>query len=119
MTVKKMIDFSLKSYNINAKSFELPLHDREALENYFIYGYAPGGFLTSMLANDVHRAAGNADQTNKEMMWVVAYWIVTCAPHGSWGSYKQVDDWCNDKGGRRTAYAHPILKQYTMDVLSH
>jgi hypothetical protein len=37
----------------------------EALENYLMHGFMPGGFLTSVLANDLYLAVGRADHWNK------------------------------------------------------
>ena len=117
--LSSIVNFSFKDFSIHTTGLlEVPKHTQEALQNYLLYGYPPGGFLSAMLANDMYRAIGNADAANKQAMWAIGYWIVTCAPAQSRGSYERIEHWCNDIDCCRTAYAEPLLKQHTLDVLS-
>jgi hypothetical protein len=89
---------------------EVPEHTREALENYFIHGYQPGGFLTSVLANDLVGAVSRADSTNKRRIPEIVNWVVFNAPAGSWGSLEVVDSWCEGNEHREAFQKQLMLK---------
>lgn len=89
----------------------------ESLENYLMYGFEPGGFLTSVLANDLWLSIGRADHWNKQKLPEIVNEIVFKMPSISIGSYDAVKDWCRDKDGRRTEYAACKEKEYLVKVL--
>ncbi len=89
----------------------------EALENYLMHGFEPGGFLTSVLANDLFLAVGRADQWNQDRLYHIVNVVLHKMPNWSWGSYQRVKDWCNDKDGRRSAYADTKQKEYVIKIL--
>ena len=89
----------------------------EALENYLMHGFEPGGFLTSVLANDLYLAVGRADHWNKKRLPEIVDAVTYCVPDLAWGSYQRVKDWCKDKNGYRSAYAARKEKEYTWRVL--
>mgnify|MGYP001049658615 CR=1 FL=1 len=89
----------------------------ESLENYLMYGFEPGGFLTSVLANDLRLAISRADHWNKDNLPRIVNEVVFKMPAFSIGSYAAVKDWCKDKDGRRSAYAAQKEKEYTWRVL--
>jgi hypothetical protein len=89
----------------------------EALENYLMYGYEPGGFLTSVLANDLYLAVGRADHWNRDRLPEIVNEVLFRMPSISYGSYAAVKDWCKDRDGRRSAYATQKEKEYTWRVL--
>ncbi len=89
----------------------------EGVENYLIHGLHPGGFLTSVLANDLYLAIGRADHWNKNNLPAIVDAVLREAPEISVGSYLRVKDWINDKDGRRSAYAERKKKEYTWKVL--
>ena len=89
----------------------------ESLENYLMYGLEPGGFLTSVLANDLRMAVGRADHWNRELLPEIVNEIVFKMPALSIGSYEAVRDWCRDKDGRRSEYARYMEKQFTLRSL--
>jgi hypothetical protein len=89
----------------------------EALENYLIHGFEPGGFMTSVLANDLHLAIGRADNWNQDRMPEILRAVLKCAPEAALGSYKRVKDWCADKNGLRSAYAMRKDKEYVLRIL--
>ena len=95
----------------------IPDHTQETLEHYFLNGWEPGGFVTSMLAMDMERALSTADTANRQRMWAIGRWIIDNAPSGSWGSYELVQAWLHDEGGRRTAYAKEIEQLFIMTTL--
>ena len=97
---------------------EVPEHTQRALTDYFVNGYAPGGFLSAMLAMDMQRAVSSADHDNRQMMWATAYWIVNNAPEGSWGSYEAIEAWCQDRQYRRTTFADAVEKAEVWKILN-
>ena len=95
----------------------LPHHTMESLDDYFIKGFEPGGFLVSMLAEDYGAALGKADLENAPRFHNIATWLKTYAPQGSTGSKKAVVNWCNDKDGIRSAYREEAEKAYEWRML--
>lgn len=71
----------------------LPEHMREGAKDYIERGYTPGGFLFSVLANDLVESFAHADATNLFMMSVWADWLVSEAPRNCWGSVAKVNAW--------------------------
>lgn len=77
---------------------KIPNHSQEALKNYFLYAYQPGGFLTGLLNNDsVVDVISRADNWNKQHIGDIIEWLFENAPNGSWGSRDRVQSWL-DKG---------------------
>jgi hypothetical protein len=104
-----MIDFD--NLELKHMGMEVPIHTRETIENYLIRGWAPGGFVESMIAKDYERALYCADTGNRQMFWAIAMWINESMPAESRGSYKAIEMWRDDLGGRRSAYRTEIEKQ--------
>ena len=77
----------------------------DSLENFLIHGFEPGGFLTSVLANDLRLAISRADHWNKNNLERIVDEVMYKMPDISNGSYSRVRDWCRDADGRRTRYA--------------
>ncbi len=73
----------------------VPSHTIEALENYWIHGWEPGGCLTAILSGDLYNAAARADKWNLDALGHIAVYIAREAPDYSWGSAKVVREWCN------------------------
>ena len=79
----------------------IPQHMQDVLARYLFKGVRPGDFLSAVLANDLVQAFGQADATNEEMMWHYATWLYNHAPHhptACWGSWSQVNWWCEQGG---------------------
>ena len=89
----------------------------DSLENYLMHGYQPGGFLTSVLANDLFMAVGRADDWNKSNLYRIVQEIQYKMNPIAYGSYAAVKEWCYDADGRRSAYAANKEKEYTWRVL--
>jgi hypothetical protein len=107
-----MIDFDNSLYsNPKYMGMEVPEHTRMTITNYLLYGWAPGGFVESMIARDYERALYCADTANRQMFWAIAMWINEYMPAESCGSYKAIEMWRDDLGGRRTRYRTEIEKQ--------
>lgn len=99
-----LIDFGTK---------QVPEHTQQALENYFIHGYQPGGFLTACLSGDLYRAVSTADTINRQALWHIVRWIMNHAPEGSWGSDEAMRGWTADRHGCRTLYRDQQAKART------
>jgi len=56
-----------------------------------------GGFLRSVLANDLMEAFGRADIYNRKVMFDICSYIHNHMPMTSWGSYEIVDEWLKRK----------------------
>ena len=104
-----MIDFN--DSNLRYMGMEVPKHTQETITNYLLRGWAPGGFVESMVAKDYERALYCADTGNRQMFWAIAMWINESMPAESRGSYKAIEHWRDDLDGRRTAYRNEIEKQ--------
>lgn len=112
-----MINWAQGVEDLKYVGMEIPEHAQQSLEDYLIKGWSPGGFLTSCLAGDMWRAVRVADTGNRRMLWAIVTWIMDNAPEGSWGNYEAVEDWCNDKNGRRTVYAVACEKARVWEIL--
>ena len=83
---------------------EIPEHTQDAIENYLLRGYRPGGFCESVLAGDLERAVTVADTVNRQNFWAITWWVQTRGPAQARGSYEAVQAWCEDLDGRRSQY---------------
>ncbi len=110
MTKAKLVDWSETSeqeYSNAAFSEDF----KGTIERYLIYGYEPGSFATAILARDFERALYSADTHNRKVFYWIARWVAERMPPGSWGSYEQVNAWCRDTDGRRTAFVEKYEKE--------
>jgi hypothetical protein len=89
----------------------------EALENYLMHGFEPGGFLNSVLANDLRLALGRADYWNKQNIDLIVDAVARDVPAIAQGSYQHIKDWCEDKDGRRSAHVAHKEKEFTWKAL--
>jgi|694.fasta_scaffold145411_2 hypothetical protein len=101
-----MIDFD--ELNLKYMGMEVPGHTRDTITNYLLRGWAPGGFVESMIARDYERALYCADTGNRQMFWAIAMWINERIPAESRGSYKAIEMWRDDLDSRRSAYVKEV-----------
>jgi len=85
-------------YRGRAEHHELPDYMIDGLVRYIVHGIEPGGFLTSVLENDLAWAAANADAINRRILFRYASFLLYGAPNGCWGSKSKVREWI-EKGG--------------------
>ena len=105
-----MIDWRNK--DLRNIGMELSLETQESMENYLLRGWAPGGYVESMLAHDYERAFACADTANRQTIWVLWRWLRDDAPPLCHGSYRDIDLWRDDVGGRRTAWITEQEKRF-------
>ena len=76
----------------------------QTLEHYLMRGFAPGGFTTAVLANDLYAAVARADHWNKPAIAEIVQAVADTCPVNAYGSYEAVRDWLDDKDSRRSKY---------------
>jgi len=105
----EIINFDSKKRLIEFDEYEwkghegVPEHTRGTLLRYRDYGMDPGGFLTSVLTNDLFGAIGRADMANSHAIKDICTWVSMRMPAIAWGDPERVDTWINLGGivGRR------------------
>lgn len=75
----------------------IPSHIKESILNYVKYGWEPGGFVTSCLANNLWRAVQTADVYNITKLRAITYFIYEHVPPQACGAYHKVEKYCRDK----------------------
>jgi len=101
-----MIDWRNK--DLRDMGLELSLETQQSIESYLLRGWAPGGYVESMLAHDYERAFACADTANRQTICALWRWLRDDAPPLCHGSYQAVDMWRDDVGGRRSNYAKKV-----------
>jgi hypothetical protein len=86
-----MLDFS--GYNI-------PAHTQYALTEFVERGIPVGGFLHSVLSNDLFGAVGSADRDNLPALKDITVWVSVHAPQPCWGTEAKVLRWIADHPSR-------------------
>lgn len=71
----------------------VPSHCAEPLCKYLAFGEPVGGFLQSVLANDLYVACKKPDVTNAYALQVYVDFLYEIADPRSYGSYKRYDAW--------------------------
>ena len=84
-----IVEFT-KHQRLNFTGYNIPEHTQGSIERYVLNRYAPGGFLTAVLANDLFGATGRADDQNIVALKDICAWIYNRAPTDCWGSYEIV-----------------------------
>lgn len=80
------------------KYYDIPAHMHESVIRYVIRGDHSGGFLTSVVRNDLFKAVGKADADNVARLPSYVKYFYNAAPNGCWDSPETVVEWC-DGGG--------------------
>lgn len=74
----------------------IPKNVMHSLENYVLYGYMPGHFLTAILSNNLHEAVSRADAQSAEALYAIARFVYMKLPAGCWGNMDKVNAWRPD-----------------------
>lgn len=84
--------------------WNMPKDYVDPLYNYLVYGLNPGGFFTSVLANDFMMAMARSHPANTvEALKTVSGWIRSACPEEAWGNYDRVRDWHKMDANQRRA----------------
>lgn len=77
------------------KYYEVDKEYAEVIYNYLVYGFSPGSFFTSLLANDFMGAVARSHPANTiPALKNLVSWIVNELPVGlTHGSYEVVEKW--------------------------
>lgn len=68
----------------------------EPIFNYTVYGWSPGSFFTSVLANDFMSAMARSHPANTvPALKMLSGWVINCMPEEAWGSYEKVRLWAD------------------------
>lgn len=86
-----MIDFS---------DYQVPEHTQQALTDYIERGIPVGGFLHSVLCNDLMGAVTRADSSNLHALKDIVLWVYNCAPEACYGSEALYLRWTQEHPGR-------------------
>lgn len=76
----------------------LPAHMHEGMALYLAFGIEPGGFLYSILINDLKGAAMSADLANRYAIWDYVNFLYNFSPMFCWGTTERVQAWI-ERGG--------------------
>ena len=83
--------------------WSVPKEYADPMYNYLVYGFTPGGFFTSVLANDWHHAIMRSHPSNTiEALKAVTGWMHDCLPKSALGSYEAVEAWSRLGDAERT-----------------
>lgn len=69
-----------------------------AIQRYIEHGISPGGWMTSVLSNDLKGAVAHADGMNKATLARMVEWLFWEFPSNAWGSPEIVADWIKQGG---------------------
>ena len=70
---------------------------KESLNRYVEHKILPGGFLTSVLENDLIESVGKADSTNIKRLPEICKIVYWDLPAACWGSHEKVTKWLERK----------------------
>lgn len=103
----KLAECSKDKFYASFEHWSVDMDFAEPIFNYLVYGYSPGSFFTSVLANDYHAAIGRSHPSNTiPALKALSGWMVNCMPREAFGSYDAVNFWCNTT----PAYRRKVLE---------
>lgn len=91
--LKQLID----AENADRDKFALTDDDIAPLKRYVEHGIGPGGFLFSVLTNDLCEAVARSDLGNRRKLFEYVQWLYNEAPSCCWGSREKVDNWLHSE----------------------
>jgi hypothetical protein len=81
--------------------YYIPAHTQQALLDYVEHGYEPGGFLYSVLCNDLIGAVSRADASNLESLRDIAQFVYNEMPSNCHGNEAIVVRYLQDHPARQ------------------
>ncbi len=92
----KLTDYSHNLLMATFAKWDVPKDFADSMYNYLVHGFNPGGFFTSVLANDFHSAIARSHPVNTvNSLKSLGGWILDCVPREAHGSYDAVSNWCS------------------------
>jgi hypothetical protein len=92
----KLTNYSRNRLLATFHKWDVPKDFADPMYNYLVHGYSPGGFFTSVLANDFHSAIARSHPTNTiNSLKSLGGWILDQMPLEAKGSYNNVEVWCS------------------------
>ena len=85
---------------LDFNGYDIPSHTQYALTEFVERGIPVGGFLHSVLSNDLFGALGSADGDNLPALKDITGWIYMNAPQSCWGTEAKVLRWIADHPSR-------------------
>jgi len=76
-----------------SNDMRIPDYMQEGFEGYLLYGWEPGGFLYSVITNDLMGAFAKADSLNSQIVRNYVSFLFNIAPSASCGSEANYNDW--------------------------
>ena len=89
----------------------------EGIENYLMYGINPGGFLTSVLINDLYGATSRADFNNRRELAEIVNTLIHNMPPGSFGSKEMITRWAGDHDNIRSKWAQTTKRKFIIKAI--
>lgn len=83
---------------MNFDRYNIPERLRYSLAMYVEIGQPTGGFLKSVLSNDLFEAFGRADAENKNNIENLIRFVYNEMPAGCFGSKEIYEEWVKSKG---------------------
>lgn len=77
--------------------YAIPQNTQGALLRYLEHRIDPGGFLTSVLVNDLFSAIARADPDNQRALPEICKFVYNEIPQIAWGSYANVAAWLDQR----------------------
>ena len=92
----KLTNYSCNLLMATFAKWDVPKDFSDSMYNYLVHGFSPGGFFTSVLANDFHSAIARSHPVNTvNSLKSLGGWILDCVPREAHGSYNNVEVWCS------------------------
>ena len=92
----KLTNYSCNLLMATFAKWDVPKDFADSMYNYLVHGFSPGGFFTSVLANDFHSAIARSHPVNTvNSLKSLGGWILDCVPREAHCSYNNVEVWCS------------------------
>lgn len=78
-------------------TLEVPSYMHGGIIRFYEDKIPPGSFLTAVINNNLREACGQADDTNRQVLFNYVQWFYNYAPAGTWGFEGAMEKWCGSK----------------------
>lgn len=91
----ELTEYSRNLFLRSLQEYDVAREYAEPIYNYFVYGFGPGSFFTSLLANDATGAIMRSHPANDiGALKSLVLWLENSGTRGTaWGNYDIVDNW--------------------------